>query len=397
MRAVIYVSRLKLVNFRNYERLDLELEPGMILVHGGNGQGKSNLLEALYLLAIAKSPRAGADRELVRWGTDSEDMHTQVSTVVARKSDEVRVQIDLRGPQAVPSAGVEAAGVEKSIRINGVPKRASDLVGEVNAVMFGAPDLDILLGAPQLRRRYVDILIAQFDRRYVRSLQKYQRVVYQRNHLLKAIRSGHSKPSELEYWDNELTDDGQYIVARRLETVATLSDLVRPLHYDLAGNDEDLELVYEPTVEVRSGDPKEGLDRAFSVALEQNRDKEIASGFTVVGPHRDDLRVMLNGKDVGTYASRGQCRTVVLAMRLAEAGHLANERGQEPVLLLDDVLSELDATRRETVLETVGKYEQCIVTATDTDAIEPRFRERMAPFRVRGGRIEPDHGGPAPS
>ena len=148
-------------------------------------------------------------------------------------------------------------------------------------------------------------------------------------------------------------------MAKRQEAVAALSGLAGPLHQGLAGNGEELDLVYEPSVEANPGDTEEDLARAFARALELNRDRELSSGFTVVGPHRDDLRMLLNGKDGGTYASRGQCRTVVLAMRLAEAQHLAHQNGQEPLVLLDDVLSELDAVRRENVLETVSRYQQC--------------------------------------
>ena len=392
-------------NFRNYERLELDLEPGLVLVHGGNGQGKSNLLEALYTLAIAKSPRASADRELVRWHSNGET-YSQIAATAQRDGGQVRVQIDLRsGPATATDGSSEqqangaaqgepgmppAMSVEKYVRVNGVPRRASELVGEINAVMFSAQDMDIALGSPTVRRRYLDILIAQLDARYLRALQKYQRVVYQRNHLLKSVRAGRSKPGELDFWNDELVSEGKLIMARRLETVEGLSELAGPIHRELAGDGEALALVYRPSTGASAGRTEEELAEVLRRSLALHRDREIANGFTTVGPHRDDIQILLDGMDVGLYASRGQCRTAVLSMKLAEARHVVEQRRQEPVLLLDDVLSELDAARRAHVLETAGQYEQCFVTTSDPELIDERFLSRMSRFLVHQGRVEPE-------
>lgn len=356
-------------------------------MHGDNGHGKSNLLEALYLLAIAKSPRAAADRDLVRW-TESEATHSQVAAVAVRDDGDVRIQIDLIGGVRPSNNGTETGSLEKHIRVNGVNRRASDLVGEVNAVMFNAQDLDIVLGPPTLRRRYLDVLISQIDSRYLREMQTYQRVVYQRNHLLKSVRAGRSNPAELDYWDSQLLATGRYILERRLETVAELAEICGPIHRDLTDDGAALALTYAPTIDLDSDGS--ALDEAFARTVEGGRDRDVAAGFTMAGPHRDDLRVLLNGMAAGTYASRGQCRSIVLAMRLGEARYLSARRGQEPVLLLDDVLSELDASRRARVLESVCGYQQCFVTTSDISAIEPRFIADMAVFTVRDGRVAPD-------
>ena len=378
---------MKLANFRNYEGLDLELGPGTVLLHGGNGEGKSNLLEALYLLAIAKSPRASADIDLVRWGKP-EETHSQVAAVVARDDGDVRVQVDLIAGARPSGNGAGAASIDKQIRVNGVSRRASALVGEVNAVMFSAQDLDIVLGPPTLRRRYLDVLISQIDSRYLREMQTYQRVVYQRNHLLKSIRAGHSNPGELDYWDSRLAATGQYILARRLETVAELAEACGPIHGSLTSDGAALGIAYAPTIALDPGGS--APEAAFRQAVEGRRGRDIAAGFTMAGPHRDDLRVTLDGMDAGAYASRGQCRSIVLAMRLGEARYLSERRGQAPVLLLDDVLSELDASRRAKVLDSVCGYQQCFVTTSDISAIEPRFILDMAVFTVRDGRVERD-------
>ena len=396
----IYISRLSLLNFRNYESLELELEPGMVLLHGGNGQGKSNVLEALYLLAIVKSPRASADRELVRWQALESEAHAQVSAVAQRDAGHVRVQIDFRtvspttrpdeGPVDDPEEGHRGPKpVQKCVRVNGVPRRGSDAVGEVNAVMFSAQDLELVLGRPTVRRRYMDILISQLDNRYLRDLQRYQRVVSQRNHLLKAVRQGRSHPGELDFWDDELVETGRYVMARRVDTVRLLSDIAGPVHGELTGNGETVELAYRPSVEIGSGASEDELDESLRKGLEINRPRELAQGFTVCGPHRDDLQMLLDGMDAGVYASRGQCRTVVLAMKLAEARYLSEQRGQEPVLLLDDVLSELDATRRSHVLDRASAYQQCFITSADVDPIGQEYLSRMSRFAVGNGRVEP--------
>ena len=371
----------------------------MVLLQGGNGQGKSNLVEALYLLAIAKSLRASADRELVRWQSAPKDAYAHVSAVVQRSSGHVRVQVDFRLGAAAVDGDTEggadepgtaaASSVQKYVRVNGLPRRASDLVGEINAVMFSPQDLELVLGPPSVRRRYLDILISQFDRHYLTTMQKYQRVVVQRNHLLKSVRDGRSQPGELGFWDDQLVETGKYIMSSRAYTVETLSHNAGPIHSELSGDGESLELVYRPSVETHRGDTEEELARSLRSALTEQRARELAQGHTVAGPHRDDLLVLLDGMEAGPYASRGQCRTAVLAMKLAEAANLKDQRGQEPILLLDDLMSELDSNRRSHVLDLVSGYQQCFITTAETDMIGDRLLARMARFEVREGQVAP--------
>lgn len=374
------------------------MEPGMVLFHGRNGQGKSNLLEAIYLLAIAKSHRASSDREMVRWRRQDEDLHTQVSAVVQRKTDRLRVQIDLAplaDPDAVRTADPSedgrsgrTSGVRKTIRVNGVPRRAADTVGEVNAVLFTVDDIDLVSGPPPVRRRYLDILISQIDQRYLRSLQRYQRVLSQRNHLLKTIREGRASPGEMEFWDDELVAEGAYLMVQRARTLGELSDSADPIHRELTGDGERLEMIYRPRVPMRPGASDGETASDLRRALDDQRPREIDQGFTVTGPHRDDVQMLLDGVDAGDYASRGQSRTVVLAMKLAEARYLSGARGHEPILLLDDVLSELDGVRRARVLEWAGRYQQCMITTADPASIEDPFLKGMDRLAVVQGRIE---------
>jgi DNA replication and repair protein RecF len=390
---------LSLVNFRNYEGLELDLGPGMVLFQGRNGQGKSNLLEAIYILAVAKSPRASSDRELIRWqAAQLEETYSRVAATVAHDGEQMKVQLDFRSvpaqdaeapeDDAASRRGPESISTQKYIRVNGVPRRASELVGQVNAVMFSAEDLELVHGPPPVRRRYLDILVSQLDRRYLRALQRYQRVVYQRNHLLRMVRDGSARADELDFWDNELTSEGVYIMAQRLRTVRRLSDVADPIHQGLTGDGEKLKLLYRPSVFAAADSSDEALAQRIRRAVESRRRRDVAQGITTLGPHRDDVQLLLNDMDASAYASRGQGRTMVVAMKLAEAQYLKDERKQEPVLLLDDVLSELDAARRSYVLEAVGRYQQCFITTAEVEQIEARFLLQMSRFVVEGGRVE---------
>ena len=384
--------------------MELPLERGMALVQGKNGQGKSNLLEAIYLLAIAKSARASTDREMVRWQPDEGEVYTRVAANVRRNGESLRIQIDLTRPPAQrtgsPSpeggsgesahpladvGGPDGRFLQKHVRVNGVPRRASDLVGQINAVLFTANDLETVYGPPSVRRRYLDILISQLERPYLRALQRYQRIVYQRNHLLKMVRERRSNCDELDFWNDELVSEGKRIMAQRSQTIRMLSELARPIHQELTAGAEELALVYRPSVDIGSEDSEEAFAKRYHDDITARLDREILQGVTLAGPHRDDLQLLINGMSAGAYASRGQSRTTVLSMKLAEAMHMTTQRGQEPVLLLDDVLSELDAARRAQVLERVSGYQQSFITTADADSIEERFLSRMSRFVVRRG------------
>ena len=249
----------------------------------------------------------------------------------------------------------------------------------------------MVYGSPGLRRRYMDILISQVDREYLRAVQRYQRVVIQRNHLLKGIKVGRSRPSDLEFWDGELVKSGSIVVARRRDALDALSEGAARTHATLTDDNDALELAYRPSVNLDGRRTPEDIGHAMHEALVQVRSREIAQGFSVRGPHRDDFQLLLDGMDVGLYASRGQARTAVLALKLAEAEYLSHARNRQPVLLLDDVLSELDAPRRRLVLERVSSYGQVFITTADVDVIEPEYLSRMTRFIVHRGRLERVH------
>lgn len=375
----------------------------MVLFQGDNGQGKSNLLEAIYLLAVAKSPRASSDRELVRRQPVDEETYSRVAAVVERESrvegdrdgGPLRLQMDFNITPVTGGDDAENVGllggisVQKYIRVNGVPRRASALVGQLNAVMFSAEDMELVYGPPSVRRRYMDILISQLDQQYLRTLQRYQRVVTQRNSLLKAIREGRSNERELAFWDDQLVSEGEYIIDQRRTCIQRLSELAAPIQQGLSGYGEAMEITYRPNVALGSCANTGSVAESMHRSLRDKRGRELAQGVTVTGPHRDDLRILLNGMDAGPYASRGQTRTVVLAMKLAEAAYLKAHRGQEPILLLDDVLSELDPGRREHVLDHAAQYQQSFLTTAEADSVDPAHLSTMARYIVRAGGVKP--------
>ena len=384
----IYISHISLTNFRNYERLELDLQPGMTLFQGDNGTGKSNLLEAMSLLAVARSPRASSDRELIRRINHEGEFYAQVAGNVERQQDSVDLQINFRTTNTPDSAtGGVAMSVQKYFRVNGAPRRASALIGHLNAVMFSADDLGIVYGAPSVRRRYLNILISQTDRPYLSTIQKYERVVRQRNHLLRQIRDGTGRVGELSFWDDELVKEGSEIVAKRLATVRKLSEGASPIYASLSDGGESLTIEYKPNVSLSDDMSEASIAEALREKLTERRGQELARGMTVTGPHRDDLALTLDGMEAAAFASRGQTRTAVLALKLAEAAYLKERRRQEPVILLDDVLSELDAARRDHVIGRVSQYHQTLITTADADSIFRQLPPDTARFQVEGGGI----------
>ena len=386
----MWISHLSLRNFRNYQHLELSLPEGLVVVEGNNAQGKTNLLEAVYLLSILKSFRASAERDLVnRQAMEGLEAATATATVDTG-GEHIRVHVAFQPFAAAPSSErPEApAAVQKYVRVNGAPRSVADSVGRLNAVLFSADDLEIVLGSPSARRRFMDILLCQIDRSYLRNLQRYQRVLTQRNHLLRDARGGRpGLDEEMAYWDDQVVSLGSVIILRRAEIVAILSELAIATHAELTGGEES-KATYIPSVG-EEADTLDDVNEAFRQALATNRKRELAQGVTVVGPHRDDLALTAQGLPTGTHGSRGQARTQALALRLAEAEVLAQHRGESPVLLLDDVLSEMDPNRRDQVMERASRYQQAIVTTADIGQIAEAFLTDAYRLSVTRGSMEP--------
>ena len=382
----MHLSRLTLTHFRNYASQELTFDVGPVLFLGENAQGKTNILEAVFLLATGRSERSGSDADLIAWDARGEAQpFARVAGTAERGTTTVSVEVTVVG-----RAGAHGIVASKRLKLNGVPRRASDVVGAITAVLFTTDDMDLVRGSPSSRRRYLDVMLSQADRRYLLALQRYTKVVTQRNALLKRIQDGAAKAHELAYWDEELAKDGAVIVATRAAAVDKLSVAATMAHAHLSGEREDFVLAYAPRFV--DGWPPERLAAAAAsdVAsalldkLQATHARDIGAGVTLTGPHRDDLTMLLGGEPAAAFASRGQQRTAALALRLAEARFLHDRSGERPILLLDDVLSELDESRRRSVLAAIDA-DQVLITSPDPDRFDAAFTARAQIWRVSGG------------
>ena len=390
----MYLSHLTLSNFRNLVELELELPPGVVVFFGPNAQGKTTLLEAVYLLALARSFRAENEREVLNFQAAADGGQALVGGTIEKKGERVQIFVGYQSNRTAVAAETPASNsnhkgfsVRKQIRVSRVRRTAAELVGTVNAVLFSADDLQFVQGPPSHRRRFLDILISQADNHYLRGLLRYQKVVQQRNQLLRMLQDRRSEADELAYWDDELVKEGSWITWRRREVVRDLAVACAEHHAQLAGPEEDLRVAYRPSVP--PGDTVPATEDQFRQSLAAAGQRERATGNTTVGPHRDDFDLLVNDLDMGTFASRGQARTLALALRLAEATYLASVRSERPIVLLDDVLSEMDAERRHRVLEKTSEYEQTLITTTDLEPMRQYFGPEAKYFRVAGGGVHP--------
>lgn len=401
------LTHLSLQHFRNYLSLELDLSPGPTVLLGENAQGKTNLLEAVYLLSTGRSPRATADRELMtRCLPPGELPVTRLAAEAQRAAGPLKLEMALLAAGWLDAArgdgvresdggstGKESASgsAQKRVRINGTPRRLLDLIGQLPAVLFSPEDLELVTGMPAVRRRYLDITLSQLDPRYARTLQRYQRVVVQRNHLLRLLQEGRAQEGELAFWDDALLDAGTVILSQRLAALAELGPLASAIQPRLTTGRDVLEVQYAPagaTVSGQLGGDPSDLRRWLATALEAARRREVALGQTVVGPHRDDLRLVVNGAPVGTFGSRGQQRTTALALKLAEAEYLRRQGGDDPILLLDDALSEMDQARRLALTEAARSFHQVLITTADPGQIPPDFLAEATRFRVVSGQVD---------
>ena len=394
---------LSLTNFRNYARLELSLPPGPILLHGANAQGKTSLLEAVYYLATSRSPWTVTDRQLLNWRAQDDVMpYVRISAEV-ENAQRPLTKIDITLVKETPD---ENGHFRKEIRVNGAPRRAMELLGEVNVVLFLPQDLTIIEGSPGDRRRYLNVTLSQTDQAYVRALHTYDKALVQRNALLRRIDKRQAGPAELAFWDDQLITTGSVIVAGRQRLLRDLERLTQQVHHDLTGGAETLSLLYQPSFtptaksdgqlsfsvhgldlhrQLEPGD----IEPQFRSALAERQREEIQRGVTLVGPQRDELRFFVNGYDLGLYGSRGQARTAVMAIKLAELGWMRSVTGEWPVLLLDEFIAELDTERRAYLLERIDGATQCLLTTTEPDIFTKDFLNKAAVLKVHAGQISP--------
>ena len=399
------ITHLSLTNFRNYARLELSFPQGMILLHGDNAQGKTSLLEAIYYLATSRSLHATSDRQLINWLAEEEPIPfarlvAEVQTGEGFKRIEVTLLIEQAG---------HTRRFRKEIRVNGLPRRMMDLLGQVRVVMFLPQDLALVEGSPSLRRRYLNITLCQVDPAYCRALSEYDKVLGQRNALLRQLQEwgGRGDRSQLAFWDERLAQSGAVLIAGRYRLVRELEQKARRIHRDLSGEDESLRLRYlpgfDPTpapegqLSFSAGDlgasalprlPPPQIAERFMQALLARQAEDIERGMTTIGPQRDEMRFLVNGRDLGLYGSRGQNRTAVLSLKLAELAWMRERTGEWPILLLDEVAAELDPRRRAYLLERLNGAEQVVLTTTEPGLLPDAVLATATRWRVEGGHIE---------
>jgi DNA replication and repair protein RecF len=397
----MHVDHLSLTNFRNYARLELTLPSQPVVLHGENAQGKTSLLEALYYLATSRSPYTTTDRQLIHWRTENDPM--PFTKIVGEFSNQRSLLQKLDMTLVLDNTN-GASRFKKTIKLNSVEKRVMDVVGLLAVVLFLPQDLTLIEGSPNDRRRFMDNTLSQIDAPYLEALDQFEKTMSQRNALLRRIASKHAKAVELEFWDEQLARHGAVLIAGRQRFLRELEEQAQRHHSILTGNLELLTLQYQPSftptakndgqrsfallgLDLHRQMSAEDIQPQYLAQLQKERADSIERGATLSGPHRDELRLFINERDCGLYGSRGQARTAVMALKLAELDWMRANIGEAPLLLLDEVVAELDSKRREFLLSHLNENAQTLVTTTELEIFPKPFIERACVWRVENGQI----------
>ena len=397
--------RLRLENFRNYVRLDEPLPSGAVLLIGNNAQGKTNLLEAIYYFATLTSFRARSERELLNFDALGHG-YPVVGRLVAefqREGERSPHQMEVR---LILDTNGDGERLRREALVDGVrQKRLADALGMFNAVLFLPDMLTVVTGAPEGRRRYLDMVLSQAEPNYAARLAEYRQVLAQRNALLKRLGEQGGDESRLDFWDARVAQLGAALMVARGKALDELSKRARRAHWALTREQENLHLRYRPAYSPGDGEARllnadearlvarlapETLAAELHRALVRRRREEIARGVTTLGPHRDDFRFLEGQRDLGMYGSRGQVRTAMLALKMAEMAWLQERTGFRPVLLLDEILAELDARRRDDLQAHLTQSEQVFLTTTDHALFRPTFLAHSQVWRLRDGVVFPE-------
>ena len=399
------IDHLSLTNFRNYARLELSLPAGRpVVLYGDNAQGKTSVLEAIYYLATSTSPYTTSDRQLIHWRTEGDPIpFARLSAELGGNRAGAYDKLDITLMLDMSSG---SARFKKSVKHNSVEKRVMDVIGLLNVVLFLPQDLSLVEGSPADRRRFMNATLQQVDLNYFLALHAYEKLLPQRNALLKRINEKRAGAVELEFWDEQLAQNGAVIIAGRQRFLRELEVKARDNHHALTGGLERLSIKYLPSILPRAdADGGQlsfdvlGLDLSrqlaaddiapqFKAQLQARRNEAIRRGQTVAGPHRDELRLFINDRDSGLYGSRGQARTAVMALKFAELDWMRDQLGAYPLFLLDEVVAELDGKRRQFLLERLDGGAQTLLTTTELDIFDAAFLQRARVYRVVNGQIQ---------
>lgn len=400
----MFLKHLSLTNFRNFARLDIDVPRRVVLLVGDNGQGKTSILEAIYFLASFASFQTHSDRQLVNFIEAKNPL--AVARLVA-EYERGRKNHKLEARLILEPTGINGQRLRKEVLLDGVKKQINDITGHFNAVIFVPQMSGIIEDGPDERRRYLNLALAQAVPAYAGVLSEYSQALSQRNALLKALNESGGNGGQLEVWDETLARLGAQIIQWRIEAVQQIERLAARVHRELTHGREVLRLNYEPAYDPlpnpdgqigmklttdtdRSALKADDIRKGFLSRLKEIRSEEIARGVTTIGPHRDELRFLANGIDLGDYGSRGQVRTMLLALKLAEVNWMKERTGEWPVILLDEVMAELDLQRRADLLKYVGEGEQVLFTATDAKMFTPEFVEKSEVWKVQDGSVKKD-------
>ena len=398
----MHLKHLSLTNFRSLSRLDVELPQRAVLLIGSNAQGKTSVLEAVYFLAAFTSFQTHVDRQIVNF---HEAKNPLAVTRLVADYQRGKTKHRLEARLILEPTGVNGQRLRKEILLDGVKRHTNDVIGHFNAVIFVPQMSQIIEGGPDERRRYLNLALAQAVPAYARALSEYNQALTQRNALLKALNERGGNNDQLQVWDEALVKFGAQIILWRIQAVQEIERFASRVHHELTRGTEILRLAYEPafdplpkpngqlglkldTVIDRSSLELNEIQEGFLARLKQVRSEEVARGVTTIGPHRDDLRFIINKADVSNYGSRGQLRTTLLALKLAEVEWMKARTGEWPVILLDEVMAELDVNRRADLLKYVDKDQQVLFTTTDLNFFTPEFLEGSDIWDVKDGVVQ---------
>ncbi len=354
----MFIKHIKLINFRNYKKQDIDLSEDINIFFGDNAQGKTNILEAIFICALGKSFRTKKEKELINLNEKD-----AILEVEFKKQDrEGKIKIELND--------------KKTIYMNDIKQnKLSDILGNLNIVMFSPDDIEILKSGPAKRRRFLNVMISQIRPKYLYNLNMYLKTLEQRNYYLRQIKIENKNPEMLEIWDEKLAEYSEQVYLYRNEFIEKIKNKIQSIHKNITEEKEDIKIKYISDCENKE---------KYKEELKKQREIDIQKGYTTKGIHRDDFYIFINGKQVNVYGSQGQNRTVILSLKLTELEIMKEEIGEYPVLLLDDFMSELDKKRRENFLKYIS-YAQIIITCTDEFTIEEK---KCNIYKVNNGNVE---------
>jgi len=368
---ILYIKRVSLKNFRNYQSLDIEIGEGINIFYGQNAQGKTNIIESIYMCSTGKSHRTQKDTELIRWGSDE----ARIKIDFIKEKDEKSVDIYLN------------RNIKKQIKLNGVKlSRIGELIGSLNTVIFSPDHMKIIKDGPVERRRFMDIILSQVKPGYYHNLVQYLKVLEHRNRLLGEAENNRAITSTMDIWNEQLASFGAKLIIARRNFVDKICDIAAGTHEGISHGKESLKLMYSSSVGHKDASEHE-LKSSFIEALERNLSIDMKRGSTHKGPHRDDIMFFINDTEVKTYSSQGQQRTALLSLKISELKYIEEETEELPVLLLDDVFSELDTERQKYLVDFI-KGIQALITCTDVEYLEKLKLGSSGIYKVVNGKVE---------